>query len=469
MRHTIVTGLSFGDEGKGTTVDYLAREIAARGDTPTIVRYNGGPQAAHHVVDTDPEGSVHCFSQFGAGMFANRARTILSRFMLVEPFALHREATKLESHGVRAPLQRLTIDRRAVLVTPYHRAINRLLESRRGDDRHGSCGLGVGQAWLDHQYKRAPSVVVGDIEDPVRFAHRLEQQRLAKLDLAIQLGVENEEAERAIALLRNRALGARIASDLHALLLEVPTRDEGESLHEALHHGHVIFEGAQGVLLDAERGFFPHVTATCTTTRNANTLIEEADAAQLETRRLGILRAYSTRHGAGPFPTEREELTDAIPDWHNAKNQWQGGWRVGDFDAVLARYALDVCGDIDAMVLTNLDRLDGRTSVEMATCYVDNPLDRLPEDGTPPALELMEAVSGELGAGDLGVKTISAPGWDQARCDGGLSKRALDWVEHIERKCGAPIELLSLGATARDKLRLCDDAWRIQTPDQRVA
>jgi adenylosuccinate synthase len=466
MKHAIVTGLSFGDEGKGTTVDFLARELAASDRAPTIVRHNGGPQAAHHVVNE--HGQVHCFSQFGAGMFVPSAKTILSRFMLVEPFSLVREAKQLESLGVKAPLKRVTIDRRAVLVTPYHRAINRLLEITRGKERHGSCGLGVGQAWLDHIHRRAPSVHVRDIEDLDYFTHRLEQQRLAKYDLAIQLDTNalDEEADHALALLRDRQLCKQIASDLRAILLEI-TRDEGESLAHTLFEGHAIFEGAQGVLLDAERGFFPHVTATCTTTRNANLLIEEAGATAMEIKRLGISRAYGTRHGAGPFPTEREDLTAQIPDWHNARNPWQGAWRVGDFDAVLARYALDVCGDIDALVITNLDRLDGRQSVEMATLYEHNPLEDL---ARAPTLEELQRVTRALDAPRTPPKTVSAPGWSQARSKEGLALEARQWVELIARECGDyPVELLSVGATAQDKLRLCDDAWRIQRPTLQVA
>ena len=467
MKHAIVTGLSFGDEGKGTTVDYLAREFAAQGDSPTIVRYNGGPQAAHHVVDA--RGRVHCFSQFGAGMFVPNARTLLSRFMLVEPFALVREARLLETLGVCDPLKRASIDNRAVLVTPYHRAINRLMEINRGEHRHGSCGLGVGQAWLDHLHRRAPSVRVGDIEDLERFTHRLEQQRLAKYDLAIQLdtGALGEEADQALAMLRDRQLCRQIARDAREILLGI-TRDEGESLEHALRAGRVIFEGAQGVLLDAERGFFPHVTATRTTTHNANILLEEAGASGADVKRLGILRAYNTRHGAGPFPTERADLTEQITDWHNGQNRWQGGWRVGDFDAILARYALSACKDIDALVLTNLDRLDGRQSVEMATCYENNPLEEL---GESPTLEELSIATRSLTGEDVCPKTVSAPGWSQARSKNeGLSERAMQWVNLIASECGDyPVELLSVGATAQDKLRLCDGAWRIQRPNLQVA
>ena len=131
------------------------------------MRYNGGPQAAHHVVLAD--GRSHCFAQLGAGMLQPGTRTLLSPFMLVEPLALLREADRLTRLGVVEPLSRTTLSARSVVVTPFHKLLGRLRELSRGAERHGSCGLGVGQAFLDSQNPSLPSLRVEDLLDRARM------------------------------------------------------------------------------------------------------------------------------------------------------------------------------------------------------------------------------------------------------------------------------------------------------------
>jgi len=141
-RHYVVCGLGFGDEGKGSVIDFLCnprRPDPAR----TVVRFNGGAQAAHNVLAAD--GRHHTFAQFGSGSFTPGVRTHLSRFVLVDPLALAAEAAHLASAGVPDALDRLTVDRDALLVTPYHQAANRAREVARGRGRHGSCGMGIGE------------------------------------------------------------------------------------------------------------------------------------------------------------------------------------------------------------------------------------------------------------------------------------------------------------------------------------
>src|SRR5215467_3672428 len=158
-RAIFIADLGFGDAGKGAITDFLTRRLSAH----TVVRFNGGPQAAHNVVT--PDGRHHTFAQFGSGTLAG-ARTHLSRFMLVDPLALVREADHLRDLGVADPYGGLTVDRDALLVTPYHGAANRERERRRGEARHGSCGMGVGEATaysIDHP-DLAPRV--GDAASP---------------------------------------------------------------------------------------------------------------------------------------------------------------------------------------------------------------------------------------------------------------------------------------------------------------
>ncbi|TDB72357.1 adenylosuccinate synthetase, partial [Actinomadura sp. KC216] len=154
MEHVIVVDLGFGDAGKGTVVDHLCSTrpafLGGRPPRPpgergvaTVVRFNGGAQAAHNVVLDD--GRHHTFAQFGSGTFTPGVRTHLSRFMLVDPLALAAEADHLRALGVADALDRLTADRDALLTTPYHRAANRARETARGAARHGSCGMGIGE------------------------------------------------------------------------------------------------------------------------------------------------------------------------------------------------------------------------------------------------------------------------------------------------------------------------------------
>jgi len=147
MSHVIVVDLGYGDAGKGTVVDWLCspRGGLARGGEAvrTVVRFNGGAQAGHNVVTAD--GRQHTFAQFGSGTFTSGVRTHLSRFMLVDPLALAAEAGHLAALGVPDALARLTVDRDALLTTPYHRAANQVRELARGLDRHGSCGMGIGE------------------------------------------------------------------------------------------------------------------------------------------------------------------------------------------------------------------------------------------------------------------------------------------------------------------------------------
>src|SRR5687767_10013422 len=144
MRQAIlVIDLAFGDCGKGAVVDFLTRRQHAH----TVVRFNGGPQAGHNVVT--PDGRHHTFSQFGSGTFVPGVRTLLSRFMLIEPYALLNEAKHLAQVGVPDALGRLIIDRRSPVITPAHQAANRLRELARGDAAHGTCGMGVGETMQD--------------------------------------------------------------------------------------------------------------------------------------------------------------------------------------------------------------------------------------------------------------------------------------------------------------------------------
>ena len=353
-RSFIVIGLGNGDEGKGAFVDHLARRHGIR----RVVRFNGGAQALHHVVTPD---ATHGFSQFGAGTFAG-AQTLLSRFMLLEPLAFCREAYTLNSLGVADPFSLVSVSERAPVITPANILANQILEIHRGEGRHGSCGRGIGLTQGDVEQAGTEELVAGDLHNPRIVRAKLEWNRQKRLENTAAM---NCEATRD---LRAQLVNADL-DDLTAFYGEFARRVQivpDGTLLEIIAREDTIFEGAQGVLLDQQWGFFPYVTRSNTTFANALTLLAGANVSHSPVR-IGLLRAYGTRHGAGPFPTETTELR--LDPCHNSANEWQGAFRTGWFDAVLARYALDVVGSVDLLALTNLDRLIGLDNLKAAVAY----------------------------------------------------------------------------------------------------
>ena len=423
MNHVIVVDLGYGDAGKGTVVDWLCSPYGGLdgpgGPVHTVVRFNGGAQAGHNVVTAD--GRHHTFAQFGSGTFWPGVRTFLSRFMLVDPLALAAEAAHLAAVGVSDALDRLAVDADALLATPYHRAANRARELARGLDRHGSCGMGIGETASYALRFPADAPRVGDCAAPRALAGKL---GLLHDRLSDEVG----------------PLDAPPVPDLceayRAFAAAVAVVDSGY-LAGVLRRGRVVFEGAQGVLLDEWRGFHPYTTWSTTTFANAETLLAEALPTGEGTRgvRLGVVRGYMTRHGPGPFVTEDPTLE--MPEPHNRQGDWQGAFRVGHFDAVALRYAISVAGGVDALAVTHLDTV-ARHPVQVCDGYrVDGRLiDRI-GPGPERDLDYQSRLTGML---------LRARPW---YLSGDLSG---DRPGLIEAALGAPVTLLSTGPTAADKL-----------------
>lgn len=355
MAQVILTvDLGFGDAGKGSMIDWLTRRHKAS----LVVRYNGGAQAAHNVIT--PDGRHHTFQQVGSGAFAG-AETYLSRFMLLAPDNFLREVAHLEHVGVPNPPAQVFVDRKAPIITPFHRAANRIREYMRGGKRHGSCGEGIGETASDVLTHGEKMLYAGDLQDEQTLRRKLAFVRASKvLELTKVFGVRARDRDPGIddymAVFETPDAISRIVSTYRIFANRVTFVDESFLKNRLSENGTVLFEGAQGVLLDEWYGFHPYTTWSTTTLANADLLLAEARHTG-HTTRLGILRAYATRHGAGPFPTEDQELTTRIPDLHNGVGDWQGSFRVGHLDTVLARYALKVVGGVDSLALTNLDRL----------------------------------------------------------------------------------------------------------------
>jgi adenylosuccinate synthase len=312
INHVAVIGANFGDEGKGMMTDYFA----ATGKYETVIRFNGGSQAGH-TVET-PDGKRHVFSQIGSGTFAGLP-THISRFMLVNPIFFMREVAALEAHGITP---KVSMDPDVCLIIPQDVMDNRWEEKARGGLKHGSVGHGVRKA-IVRSYHRNRRLTVQDVTESSKSEIR-----------KIFLFVLNKK-EKDMSLEELMAVEAFCAA----------TKDMMDFVHVRRDHfvmkSPCIFEGAQGLLLDQNSGFFPHVTPSNTGLANVMRLLGEAFPAVTENKMhrvdpVYVTRSYLTRHGAGPmYHDSFEHLSpfdaDAygIPkDETNVYNEWQEGLRL---------------------------------------------------------------------------------------------------------------------------------------------
>ncbi len=438
---TLIAGLGYGDEGKGTTVDWLAR----RAKTRLVVRYNGGAQAAHNVVDGDRH---HTFAQLGSATLSG-VPTLLSRHVLVNPIALFAEARHLEAIGVRDPLGMLRVEEDALVTTPFHVAANRLKEMSRSG-RHGSCGMGIGETMQDSLADPEGALRVRDLASPTVVGEKLIAVRDAKRRIARGLRVpDSDAARREIAVLESGGAMLWCLDAYEAFHRRVRVVGRDFLARELREDGAILFEGAQGVLLDQDFGFQPHTTWTDITFGNARDLLAAYDG---PVTRLGVLRAYQTRHGAGPFVTEDASLARLSSHDHNGWGEWQGSFRSGWLDLVATRYALDVLGAVDGLVVTNLDRLLDAMRVAIAydgatdTTFFDAP-DRI-RVKRPFDLAHQEALTRALANVSPRCERIARTGYAEA----------------IAERLQIPLIATSHGSRARDKRTF---AREVSTPTAR--
>lgn len=377
-QHVVVTDLGFGDAGKGVVTDRLAAQGAR-----LVVRFSGGAQAAHNVVVGDLH---HTFHQFGAGTLAG-VPTHLAATMLVNPYQLSIEAEQLGRLGIESPMKKLSVDPLALVTTPVHEAANRAREDQRGEDRHGSTGLGIGETtWYGLNFD---ALRVRDCFDVDTLRTKLR----ALADHYSGLIQDSDHGHPSIDEMVDVLSAFRYATWI------VPTVDLVRNLSRL---GRIIFEGSQGVLLDEWNGFHPHTTWATVTSEHARAIARDAG---IDVTVLGVCRAYMSRHGAGPFPTEDDSLFDLLPERHNEWGQYQGAWRVGHLDLPLLRYAVAANGGIDALAVTHLDAVaDAGGAVKVARSYrVDgafverfSPVEQLRLDDEPAHLAQLEALTRTL-------------------------------------------------------------------------
>ncbi len=429
LKHKIVVGMGFGDEGKGTIVDALC----ARDDYGFVVRFSGGPQAAHNVVLDD--GTHHTFSQFGSGTFSG-TRTILSRYMLVNPFNLIVEADALETKLGYDPLELLFVSKNSLVITPYHVEANRIREKLRGEERHGSCGQGIGETQRFALERPDLALTVGDLAEmsvPV-LATRLS---------CIWAGLENDIDPHGATLFRQKPV--ELSNAYKDLLAERPFRIVSDDwISEALRARACVFEGSQGVLLDEWQGFHPYTTWATTAPDNAYTLLSDASLSIIHgVETIGVLRTYHTRHGAGPFPTELAGM--GLTELHNGWGEFQGGWRTGILDLNMVKYARWVAGRIDSVAVTHMDvpshGVISHYGKELDAEIFDN-------RGFGDILEVQERMTKKL----MDISLLDMP-----LNDGIITTRVMDTVEVSEliaERLEAPVKIQSWGAERGKKVFL---------------
>lgn len=417
-RCVVVVGVQWGDEGKGKIVDVLSR------DADLVIRYQGGANAGHTVVLGDHQFILH---QIPTGILNDGTACAIGNGVVLDPETLIEEIRELEEQGIEV-VGRLSISDRAHLVRPYHKVVERALEQRQ---KIGTTGRGIGPAYEDKSGRRG--IRVGDLRDLEACAPRVRDRVALANDVLEMMGaVERVDADEQVALLE------RLAPILVPLVA-----DTGRVAADALRAGsNVLLEGAQGALLDVDHGTYPFVTSSNTTAGGASigagigpTAIDSV---------LGVIKAYTTRVGNGPLPSEagpeESEQLRALGGEFGATTGRPR--RCGWFDAVVGRYAKRVNGLTD-LALTKLDVLD--TMAEIPVC-VGYRVDGEELVDVPADLNM-------LGRVEPIYETV--PGWGRptgdARTLEDLPAAARAYLERIETLLETPIRFVSVG-TRRDQI-----------------
>jgi adenylosuccinate synthase len=321
MKAKVVIGAAFGDEGKGLMVDYFCRQAK---DYPVVVRFNGGAQAGHTVVT--PDGKRHVFHHFGSGTLAG-AYTYLSKHFLVNPVAWKPEFQELDKKFRRCPI--LAVHPEAKVTTIYDMFVNQKLEESR-TKRHGSCGMGVHETMLRHEkdwkleVKNLAYSSPKDLKEHIAYCMSYSIGRLVREGLGTQENLE---------WMINVDRLDRFVNDCKTFAENITV----DSDWSALNGREIIFEGAQGLLLDEENTrFFPHVTHSRTGLTNVMEIANNIELDQLDV--VYVTRSYLTRHGAGDLPGEDSTLS--FFDNTNFNNPWQQSLRFAPMDYELINRAI---------------------------------------------------------------------------------------------------------------------------------
>ncbi len=419
----VVVGIQWGDEGKGKIVDLLTE----RADV--VVRFQGGNNAGHTLV---VKGKKFIFHLIPSGILHEKKTCIIGNGVVVDPLVLMEEMDALEREGVRVTPERLKISSRAHLILPYHRYLDQAGESRSGEKKIGTTGRGIGPAYEDKVARRG--IRMADFMAPEVFSRKFEENlKRANFILTRYLSSEpvgqdefeafNEEMRK-----RLRPFVTETANLLYTLM------QEGKS---------VLFEGAQGAMLDVDHGTYPYVTSSNTVTGNVSCGAGVGPTSIREV--VGVLKAYTTRVGEGPFPTELHNETGQTLRDKGAEYGATTGRprRCGWFDAVAVRHAVRING-VTSIALTKMDVLDDLPEIDVCMEYQ---LDDRNLSGIPPLCSDLERITPVYQRVKGWQRDITGcRTWDE------LPEAAKGYITFIEKAIGVPVDIISVGSDREETI-----------------
>jgi adenylosuccinate synthase len=426
MANVVVVGSQWGDEGKGKIVDWLS----SRADV--VVRFQGGHNAGHTLVI---DGVTYKLSLLPSGIVRKGKLSILGNGVVIDPWAFLAEVEKVRAQGVEITPENLMIAENAALILPLHGTIDRAIEAARGENKIGTTGRGIGPAYQDKVARRGLRVC--DLEHSSIVKEKLES--LVAYNNALMRGFGWEEIK---------------AEEIYDSLMDIADKIlpfagvVWKRLDEAKYSGEkVLFEGAQGHMLDVDHGTYPYVTSSNIVAAQA--AVGAGVGPKSIGYVLGITKAYTTRVGSGPFPTELKDATgDLIGErGHEFGTVTGRKRRCGWFDAVAVRQAVKV-GGIDGIALTKMDVLDGFEELNICVGYE---LDGKEIDYFP-ASQVHQANTKPV------YKTVK--GWNKstrgARSWADLPSSAVKYIKTVEELIQAPVTLLSTSPDRDDTILMQD-------------
>jgi len=441
----IVFDLGPGDGGKGSVIHKLSCHHHAH----TIIKV-GGAQGSHGVSTKKHEFS---FSQWGCGTFEG-VKTHITPLMVASPEGLLNEADALRYHGLTNAFDLLTIDRDTICSTPYHGIVSRIKEISRGTNPRGTIGTGVGEAFRDKDHE---SITAGELQkNTYKKLSKIRDAQISKIENIIEksefLNDDKAILDQELSLLKDGEFlnhNADRFKEAGKLLNIVDDKHISTILQK---DGVAIVESSHGILTDNKYGFQPHTSAIRTLPSfSHDMLIRNGFAGNIV--KLGVHRAYTVRHGAGPMPTADPTMNNNLfPGSRKDENRYQGKIRVGPLDFVLLKYAVDVCGgpnSIDGLAITWFDQISQNRTWEICDKYykydreyfksgntIKTPDEHCNKYQTKLCSSLLECKAV--------ISSIDLPNSIEEQC------RLCDRI--MRDKLGIPIHLLSFGPTDRDKI-----------------
>lgn len=417
MATAAIIGTQWGDEGKGKIVDLLAEKAHI------VVRFQGGNNAGHTLV---VNGKKHIFHLIPSGILHEPTVCMIGNGVVIDPSVLIEEIQKLETNGIPVSGKKLIISLRAHVIMPYHKALDIARESRKGKSKIGTTGRGIGPCYEDKVARNG--IRMEDLLDKNILLEKLKIILEEKNFLFEHYYHQQPFSPEAIAE-EYSAYGQKLAP----FIGDVSTR-----LDQAIKEGrHILFEGAQGTHLDIDHGTYPYVTSSNTISGNicCGSGISPLAINQI----IGVAKAYTTRVGGGPFPTE---LADDLGNWLRDRGGEYGSTtgrprRCGWFDATMVRVAKRVNG-LTSLAITKLDVLTGLKTVMISNGYKHN--GHVMSDEMPSQVKILEECKPEY---------VELPGWDEdirsARRYSDLPPKAKKYIETIEEMVGIPVSIISVG------------------------